>query len=321
MHAKNKIHEKIQNFHPKILIIGDLAVDYVLFADRQLKGNINLVRPDPIIGGSAYNAAKAFKHIHKMMPVICASVGQDIEGQLILDSLRKEEILFAGTVSSTLMTGFVTLIYAGDNDRLIINDSRDSANNYSIDTVQQALSAWQIGKGDFILFLGYAVPRCGISHCIQLMEILNSTGADIVVDLVPHNLHEMKDTLTQLQFTLADCNDLFKHVTLLIAEYQTLCGFMHCSPVRGAQGYTEPPEDGINNNSIKNICAAFPGKFFDIRYGIDEISMQIIYKREFGEMERLKTNYEQCLKKERRGFGDKLTAQSIMKINNLINVE
>ena len=310
----NRVQGNQPESQRKIFIVGDLAVDYVLTTER-LEGNINLVRPAPIVGGCAFNAAMAFKQIEGAIPIICASLGQDLPGQIILDRLRQEEVIFAGNTFQGVMTGFITLIYGGENNRILIDDNIDTANKYDKKMIERALAKWSIGKEDSILFFSYAIPRLGVKHCRALMEIFANTGATLAVDLVPHRIYEMEDMVTQRKITLADCNSLFKNVTLLIAEYRSLCGFTGRTPILGADGYTEPPEE-----EISCLCNMFSGQYFDVRYGVGEISTQVIYKRDYGVLECQKTGYEKRSKMERRGFGDILTAQSIVKLGSLLAV-
>jgi len=289
----------------RIFIVGDLAVDYILTTE-QSGCSLNLIRPEPIVGGCAFNAAMGFKKVGGLIPILCASVGRDIPGDIILDRIHQEGIGFAGNISQTVMTGFITLIYAGNNNRIIINDST-SANKYDTKMIEQALVEWGIGKEDIILFFSYAIPRFGVKRCMQLMNIFANTGATLAVDLVPHRIYEMEDTVTKKKITLADCNNLFKNVAFLITEYRTLCGLAGQTPTLGIDGYTEPSEE-----DIKYLCNIFCGQYFDIRYGMGEISTQLIYKKDYGVLDCIKTGYENCSKTERRGFGDILTAQSIL---------
>jgi len=312
MELVNRIKKGQPGSQRKIFIVGDLAVDYVLTAER-LEGNFNLVRPAPIVGGCAFNAAMAFKQIEGAKPIICASLGQDLPAQIILDRIRRERIVFAGNISKTAMTGFITLIYTGENNRLLIDDNTDTANKYDKKIIERALAKWRIGKEDCLLFFSYAIPRLGVKYCMELMEIFAGTGATLAVDLVPHRLYEKEDMVTQQKITLADCNRLFKNVSLLIAEYRSLCGFTGQTPILGDDGYTAPPKEEINR-----LCNMFLGQCFDVRYGIGEISTQVIYKKDCGVLECQKTGYEKCLKTERRGFGDILTAQTIMNLNSFL---
>ena len=304
-----KIPGKLSKPHNKVLIVGDLAVDFI-FNVEHIKGNINLVRSDPIVGGCAFNAAMGFKQCGGgVIPIVCASVGDDLHGRIIQKKISEAGIIFAGNASKTAITGFTSIIYSEDNNRIIINDSKNSANNYDINTIKKTIDTYQIGRGDIILFVGYAIPRFGIKHCMQLVEIFIKSGAAIAVDLVPHNLFAIEDAANCQKITLADCYELLKHAILLIAEYRTLCGFLGRTPLYGVDGQTEPSTD-----EIKYICDLFPGVYIDLRYGIGEISMQLIYKKNRGLVKSQKTGYELLEKENRRGFGDILTARTIIEI-------
>jgi sugar/nucleoside kinase (ribokinase family) len=290
----------------QVFVVGDLAVDFVISAEK-FTGNVSLTRPEPVVGGCAYNAAIGLRGEGGLKPVVCASVGQDSLGAFILDTLRREEIIFAGSVRSA-MTGFVTIVYIGENDRLMINDGAGSANDYSIDTIERAITSTHIGRGDYILFPCYALPRLGVQHCAQIMELLSSTDATLVVDLAPHNLFNVKDPVTHRKISAADIKELFKHVRILIGEYTTFLGFLDETLSIGSEARAEPSGQDLNR-----ICSVFPGLYFDIRYGFGNISEQLICRRNGSGysaeiLETNKTGYEALPKEKRRGFGDVLTA-------------
>jgi sugar/nucleoside kinase (ribokinase family) len=313
MKNHNTISRQILETHPKVLIVGDLAIDYIISAEK-LTGNVNLTRPEPQVGGCAYNAALGFRRQGTgILPVICASVGNDVLGRLILDKLRQEGLLFAGFVSEKAMTGFITIIYLGEDRRTLINDGNDSANDYDIHTLEKAISACHIGKEDYVLFLAYAVARFGISHCMRLMEVITATGATVAVDMVPHNLFQLSDPVSHRKISLENINSLFCCANIIITEYNTLCGFMGQKPTPGVGTLCE-----LSEEDITLLCGAFPGEYFALRYGLGEISRELICKRPLSStryeiLEINKTGYEFLPKERRRGFGDILTAQLIAK--------
>ena len=66
----------------------------------------------------------------------------------------------------------------------------NSANDYDLDHLEQALQLSQIGASDLVFLVGHAFVRLGAAHAKKLIDMVSRTGARIILDVVPHNMYE-----------------------------------------------------------------------------------------------------------------------------------
>jgi sugar/nucleoside kinase (ribokinase family) len=79
------------NYLPKVFVTGDLMVDY-LVTGAALGKITRVPTVPPRVGGSAYNAAIAFRSIGFPTSVF-GKVGQDDNAKLILPPLQEHEVI------------------------------------------------------------------------------------------------------------------------------------------------------------------------------------------------------------------------------------
>ncbi|MDR1901471.1 MAG: hypothetical protein LBQ88_04205 [Treponema sp.] len=280
-----------------VFIIGDLNVDYKIELGSLNHQIIN--RSKPAIGGTAYNAAKEFRDMFE--PIVFGKVGNDFMGNHIKQQLKEDKITALLDTAMDKATGFCTLLYHGNERWLIKDDQETNANDYDLKNLEKALAISKIDEKDYIFIIGHALIRCGINHTSKLIEQAASTGAHIILDLVPHNMYE--------SVGLAELKSAIKqNIEILIGEFKTLMGFF------GISHQGESP----TMDEVKAIFQNIPVKIIDIRYGIGNISKQIICERSADGKkvfisEEESTGYEFCPIDKRSGFGDQLTATLIAK--------
>jgi sugar/nucleoside kinase (ribokinase family) len=293
-----------ENNRTYVLIIADLCADYLIrTAGNEIDAILN--RPEPTVGGTGYNAAREFAKT-EIKPVIFGKVGADFMGHMITEELERKNIISIIEISQTKQTSFCTLFYTGNNRVLIKDDNiATNANDYDLDNLNQTIKLDIITKYDCIFMAGHFLTRCGIAHSRKLMEIALSTGARIVFDTVPHNLYS--------QISLEEFNSVIQNnVEILIAEYRTLMALLGRIKDCGKNDKNEPTDSDIHD-----IMMNFKAKIIDIRYGEADISKQIICTRDKdGEtqiLERGDTGFDRCTLETRKAFGDKLTADTVVK--------
>jgi len=279
-----------------VFIIGDLNIDYKISLNGNVTGNQVLNKPQPSIGGTAFNAAIKFKEIFE--PIVFGKVGNDLGGRFIKDRLNEEQITALLGMSKDQATGTCTMLYHG-NERLIIKDDLETnANDYDLKNLEKALTIAEINENDYVFIVGHALTRFGIEYSKAIMDKIKATGSVNIFDLVPHNMHQT--------VSLADLVSVIDNIEILIGEYNTFMGFLgdlNPKPI--------PSED-----DIKKIFRNIPAKIIDIRYGEGNISHQLTCQRgDDGRSVLVRidkdTGYENCSMEEKNGFGDILTSELI----------
>ncbi len=281
-----------------VFIIGDLIIDYRC-SQKVSRGDVIVDKPAPIIGGTAFNAAKAFNK-KGFKSIVFGKVGDDKDGQLIRTELERREITSLIGLSKNKSTGNCSIIFIeGANHRVLIKEE-DNANDYDLGNLEQAIQLSQIGKGNFALIVGHPFVRFGRNHTKKLIDMISETGAKIILDLVPHNMYE-KVTLSDFNYAVDNNADV------IIGAYHTLMKLIDREAIK------EKPDNG----DWKKLLTNFKSKFLVVRYGIGSISKQAICKRIAGGgfriLEVKDTGYTEATAEEKRGFGDILTADFLLK--------
>jgi GTP cyclohydrolase II len=284
-----------------VFIIGDLNIDYKITLNGSITGNQILNKPQPEIGGTAFNAAIKFKEFFE--PVVFGKLGNDLGGLLIKERLEQEQITALLGTSVDRVTGTCTMLYH-DNERIIIKDDQGTnANDYDLVNLKKAMTIAEINEKDYVFIVGHAITRCGIAHSKSIMEAVRATGAVIVFDLVPHNMYKT--------VSLEELVPVIDKVEILIGEYNTLMGLLG----------DKFPEPKPSDEDIRAIFRGIPAKIIDIRYGERNISNRITCQRSGDGHSILilkdeNTSHEDCLPEIKSGFGDILTAELIDQYDN-----
>jgi len=286
-----------KNGKTRVLILGDLCIDYTLVSETGVNAILDI--PKPTIGGTAYNAALSFQNTECTQPVVFGKVGDDPGGRLICAGLEEHGIVSFIETTKVKTTSFCFLIHEEKNRILIKEDNiKMTTNDYDLNNFNILKKLDIISKDDFVFFAGHCLTRCGIEHSKKLMEIACSMNAKILFDMVPHNMYKQ----ISLENFISVIED---HVYLLIGELNTFLGLM------GKEQKYEPTDE-----DIAAITNCFNARYIDIRFGEGNISQHILIDcREKNTNILVKENsgWEKCPPEERRGFGDKLTAELFCK--------
>jgi sugar/nucleoside kinase (ribokinase family) len=289
----------------RIFIIGDLMVDYnyTVSIQRIVAGSI-IDKPSPVVGGTAFNAAKALQE-KKFEPIVFGKVGNDNEGRLIIKALKDNSINVLIAVSDEKPTGSCHLIYLESMPRTIIQET-NNANDYDIPNLIKALNLTKIESGDIIFLVGHPFVRFRLGHTKRLIDTIAETGAKIILDIVPHNMYE-KVKFEDFESTVAG------KVQVIIAEYKALNRFVRYSAI----------DEAPSLNDIEAVVTRFNSqirsKVLIVRYGEGNIEKQVIFrfdadKNSLTVLEpEQDTGYSSTSIADRRGFGDKLTADLLSK--------
>lgn len=304
----NKIGQGLSPLHRKndekrILIIGDLAADYMITAANSITdGDTILNLPQLSVGGTAYNAALEFSKID-LRPVIVSKLGDDTTGRMITAKLEEQKIVSFIEVTKTKHTAFCILIYDGKNRILVKDDTiPGNTNDYDLKNLGMFMETNTITGNDCIFMAAHFLSRCTLEHSRKLMEAAASTGAKIILDLVPHNLYT--------KISIVDFNSIMRGINfeILIGEYKTFMGLLGKNPDN-----TEPTDD-----DIRYIIRSFNARIINIRYGKSNVSEQLTCvcdkdRSKLRIMEKGSTGWDEHRLDKQRAFGDKLTAELVKK--------
>ena len=286
----------------RILVIGDFNVDYLVSQASFGAGGI-VERPEPIVGGTAVNAGRTFK-AQGFYPILFGKIGRDSAGTAIIRELESARITALLGESPELSTGECTIIYfSAENKRVLIKEDRN-ANDYDLKNLGDALKLAQLDENDMVFLVGHEFVRSGSAKVRALLQLLKTTtGAPIILDVVPHNMYER---VARQDFADAISTD----VTVLLGEFRTFMGFL---------GEALDQDARPDNTSMASILDAFPCKILVLRYGRGDISRQTVIQRQDGGsyqiLEEAATGYDQIPDSEKRGFGDKLTAELLKRFH------
>jgi 3,4-dihydroxy 2-butanone 4-phosphate synthase/GTP cyclohydrolase II len=286
-----------------IFVVGDLNVDYLLSETNLLGQNVKN-SPPPVVGGTGFNAARTFKY-KGFEPIIFGKIGNDREGQLIRQELEKVKFRSLVQVSENKNTGRCHLYFdESKQERLLIKEEHN-ANDYDLNRLKQALVHSGIGEKDHIFIVGHFLVRHNRDDARELMSLLSKTKARIILDVVPHTMHrEMK--LSDFNYAVGD------NAHVIIGEYPTLMGLIE----------PKVEKDTPDNEDWVAMLKTFRSQFLVVRYGKGNISRQTICTRVgdsgFQILEDEDTGYLYATSEEKRGFGDGLTADFLIKYQEAI---
>jgi hypothetical protein len=279
----------------QILVIGDLNVDLIFNGVRF--GSFNSVAPEKRVGGSAFNAARAFREAGYHCALF-GKRGPDSEGDFLLRNLEADgfDTRFVGSVNQP--TGVVYLLYDDSSGERTVLAVNPCANDYDVDALKACLAKIGLTEDDTIFYSTYIFDRSeyDLNHCVQFSEVLSRSPARLIADIVPHQLYRYVDSDFVKQ-----C--LPKDIFMLIGERRTFSGLI--------LGATD--EKAIEMLCDERISEAFCAQHYVLREGIDNVSEQTVFHRDqrghvvYREKKR-DTDYGRIPHAEKIGFGDWLTA-------------
>jgi sugar/nucleoside kinase (ribokinase family) len=280
------------NLKRKILVIGDLCVDYTLTYSASDADTLDLPRPE--VGGTALNATLTFLEKKELFPILFGKVGNDPEGNLILDALNEKNLTALVGRHPSKRTGMSTMLYSmGGGSRIMIKSDTDNANDYSIDDLEQAIVLADLSENDFVFLICHLLIRTDIEHAVNFLDIVSSTHAKVVLDLVPHNIYR---SVTQGDFK----RFLQSGVFCVISWFETVASLL------GVTASKEPSDLEIRNLSTLN------SEWLVLRYGEGGVGIEQILRKSQGQFQSISkrdTGYGSLEPHKRKGFGDKLTAE------------
>ena len=284
----------------RILVIGHLNVDYVIPGEWFAHGEL-AYKPRPSIGGTAYNAARAFKSVG-IEPVIIGCLGKDVEGGLVMEALKRDRILTKLIVLGDRPTGICHIISrkkSGKNRRFFIRNQGD-ANTLDLHTIEKALGDEEAKNCQWCFIAGHLLERKHEAEATEIIQAIGRKGRRILLDLVPHTIYESLDA-NALARIIKDTR------TVLITEYKTIIKMIDSESIK------EEP----NDEDWAAVFGAVNATSIVMRYGKGEISKQQIRTRIGGNrietiQEENETAYMAIQEaKGVQGFGDELTAKML----------
>lgn len=165
---------------PRILVLGDL--------------NMDQVRPgaDPVVAGSAFNAALAFKKAETMTPVLFGKVGRDAAGHEVRRAIQENGIHSLLGTHDEKATGAVKVTETADQSAPFQYewDKRDNANDYDASNLRQAIALADIGSGDWAFLSSYLFVQkfFDVGEVNEILRIVSDTSAKLVLDLTRKSL-------------------------------------------------------------------------------------------------------------------------------------
>jgi len=281
-----------------VMVMGDLVVDYI-YSEKYFTDQV-IDKPQPIMGGTGFNAALAFKE-KGIEPIIFGKIGNDNDGRFIQHELDKRRITsLVGISQDNKPTGSCCLIYIEDTNKRWLIKEENNANDYDLELLEQSLKLSGMGKGHFIFIVGHPLIRFQPERNQKMFQRAAATGAKVILDIVPHNMYESVP-LAEIQESIGN------NVDVIIGEFKTLMKFIDRHSTK------EEPED----SDWPILLAHFPARFLVVRYGEANIERQAVCKRVgpqgFQVLEDEDTGYLSATTSNKRGFGDRLTAAFLIK--------
>ena len=289
----------------RIYVIGQLNIDYIVPAGTPGEQHASL-SSHPLVGGTAFNAAKALKD-RNFEPVIIGKVGSDRHGDFIKQAIRSAGIDFIIKEEAAKPTGCCRIVFSDpDHSCRYYKSSSDDANKFDLDFLKQACD--RIGKEDHVFLAGHFLRHRNTSEKRELIDVLARKAGAIILDLVPHNIYQ--------DITLAEFTGIVRDTaSVIIAEFVTLWRLI--APDSRSRAPEEVDWEALFANFQTGILVA--------RYGAGNISKQQIRQRApHGPALVLEpekdTGFADLNPEDRRGFGDALTAAFLSKFLPLVRL-
>lgn len=287
-----------------VIIISDLNIDKILCltdCNGEFCGFNDGIKETT--GGCAFNSAQIFKQEH-LDPVILGSIGDDPEGRSILSDLENNE-LKAFIYKSSRQTGKSQIFYRNDSREIF--SERENANDYD-SRISVMLDSLKLNGRNIIYATTHMLIRGTEVNVKKISESMYSSGARIVIDIVPHDIY---NSATWDTF----CKVFDRPLFMVICELKTILSFH--PDLNHSVGYDETVEHGIFQDVLEKVYdSRLDMEYFVLRYGYQNIGKQRVYKKKDGKFIQCvdeETGFENVKPEDRRGYGEVLTANLLKK--------
>ena len=180
----------------KILVIGDSMIDSYLF------GEINRTSPEapvPVVEtkkhesrlGGAANVALNLKSLGAT-PILCSAIGDDKEGKLFIELMRKEDLTTEGMIISKIKrTTLKTRVIANDKHQLRIDEEDSSPIDNEIELID--LIKKLIYNIDVVVLQDYNKGVLTSNVINEVIKITNNNNIPSIVDPKKDNFFNYKN--------------------------------------------------------------------------------------------------------------------------------
>ncbi len=163
----------------KILVIGSANADLTIHTDRMPRLGETLMGNDFSVncGGKGANQAVAVAKSGGEVSFFGA-VGNDVNGKMLLDNLKKENVLFNGIVAKDSPTGTASITVIGGDNFIILDSGANNA--LSPEAVREKEE--EIKNNDYII-LQLEIPTESVS---ESAKIAKKYGKTVVLNPAPY---------------------------------------------------------------------------------------------------------------------------------------
>ncbi|MAB95320.1 MAG: D-glycero-beta-D-manno-heptose-7-phosphate kinase [Flavobacteriales bacterium] len=180
----------------KILVIGDSMIDSYLF------GEINRTSPEapvPVVEtkkhesrlGGAANVALNLKSLGAT-PILCSAIGDDKEGKLFIELMKKEDLTTEGMIISKIKrTTLKTRVIANDKHQLRIDEEDSSPIDNEIELID--LIKKLIYNIDVVVLQDYNKGVLTSNVINEVIKIANNNNIPSIVDPKKDNFFNYKN--------------------------------------------------------------------------------------------------------------------------------
>ena len=180
----------------KILVIGDSMIDSYLF------GEINRTSPEapvPVVEtkkhesrlGGAANVALNLKSLGAT-PILCSAIGDDKEGKLFIELMKKEDLTTEGMIISKIKrTTLKTRVIANDKHQLRIDEEDSSPIDNEIELID--LIQKLIYNIDVVVLQDYNKGVLTSNVINEVIKIANNNNIPSIVDPKKDNFFNYKN--------------------------------------------------------------------------------------------------------------------------------
>ncbi|HRQ36870.1 MAG TPA: PfkB family carbohydrate kinase [Chloroflexota bacterium] len=242
-----------------VFVLGDLNIDY-LISEKNFINQI-MDKPEPVVGGTGFNAALAFLKMG-FEPIVFGKIGDDQNGRIIQAELKNKGITSLIRISETKPTGNCSVIFIEALKQRWLIKEEQNANDYDLEHLRQALKIAKIGPNDFVFMVTHPLVRFGPYHTKKLLELISETRAKIILDVIPHNIYE---TINYKDFSYA----VGEKANVIIGEFETLSRVIGHIPQKN-----EP-----DTLDWEKLLEYYKAQTLIVRYGIGNISEQAVCMR------------------------------------------
>ena len=193
MNVKNLLSEFNSK---KILVIGDSMIDAYLF------GEINRTSPEapvPVVEtkkhevrlGGAANVALNLKSLGAT-PILCSAIGDDKEGKLFIELMKKENLITEGVIISKIKrTTLKTRVIANNKHQLRIDEEDSSPIDNEIELID--LIQKLIYNIDVVVLQDYNKGVLTSNVINEVIKIANNNNIPSIVDPKNDNFFNYKN--------------------------------------------------------------------------------------------------------------------------------